>query len=169
MTVLEFRGPAPTAPPRIGKVLLATDHTEASRAATDEAIRLAAALGASLLAVSVIDPGSLRLPGGRFRARVDQVRSGLESSAQELVARGRQLGIPVRFLIWEGEPGPAVLEAAEAEEADVIVVGSHGRGPVGRLLMGSVSEHVVRHANRPVMVVRRQEPPRTAHVADATD
>jgi nucleotide-binding universal stress UspA family protein len=74
--------------------------------------------------------------------------------AQELVGRGRQLGVVVRSLVWQGEPGPAILEAADAEDVDLIVVGSHGRGAVGRLLVGSVSEHVIRHAERPVMVVR---------------
>ena len=59
---------------RIRKLLLATDLTDASAAATDQAFELASRLGASLLAVAVIDPGSLSLPGGRFRARVDQVR-----------------------------------------------------------------------------------------------
>jgi nucleotide-binding universal stress UspA family protein len=61
----------------------------------------------------------------------------------------------VSFLIWEGDPGESIVEAARAEHADLIVVGSHGRGGVGRFLIGSVSDHVVRHAPCPVMVVRR--------------
>jgi nucleotide-binding universal stress UspA family protein len=122
--------PLPTSPGRIGRVLLATDLTDTSGPATDEAIRLAAATGATLLAVSVIDPGALRLPGGRFRERVDQVRTRREAAAQELVALGQRHGVAVRFLIWQGEPGPSVLEAAEAEDVDVVVVGSHGRGAV---------------------------------------
>jgi nucleotide-binding universal stress UspA family protein len=148
---------APTAATQAGidKVLLATDLTDASGPATDEAIRLSKALGATLLAVSVIDPGALRLPGGRFSARVDQVRATREVAAQELVARGRRSGVQVRFMIWHGDPGPAIVDAADAEDADIIVVGSRGRGAVGRLVMGSVSGHVVRHATRPVMVVRQ--------------
>jgi nucleotide-binding universal stress UspA family protein len=139
----------------IAKVLLATDLTDTSGPATDEAMRLAVATGASLLAVSVIDPGSLRLSGGRFRERVDQVRARREAAAQELVAMGHSYGVAVRFLVWQGEPGPSVLEASEAEDADIIVVGSHGRGAVGRLVMGSVSEYILRNARRPVMVVRQ--------------
>ena len=46
------------------------------------------------------------------------------------------------------------MEAADAEDADVVVVGSHGRGPVGRLLLGSVSSYVVEHAGARVLVVR---------------
>lgn len=154
--------PEPGMEPRqgrpIGRILLATDLSDASGPATDEAIELAAATGASIVAISVIDPGSLRLPGGRYRARVDQVRARQEVAAQELVSRGRRVGVAINFLVWQGEPGPSILEAAEAEDIDLIVVGSHGRGAVGRLLLGSVSDHVVRNARRPVLVVRHDRP-----------
>lgn len=144
---------------RVKKLLLATDLTEASASATDEAFELARRLGASLLVVSVIDPGSLLMPGGRFRVRVDQVRERREQLAQALVERGRDAGIDVSFLIWTGDPGDMIVEAAEAEHADMVLVGSHGRGPVGRFLLGSVSEHVVRNAPCPVLVVRPREVP----------
>jgi len=147
-------GAAAVGPVRKRRLLLATDLGEASASATDQAFELAASLGASLLAVSVIDPGSLLLPGGRYRARVDQVRERLEREAQTLVARGRRDGIDVSFLVWTGDPGDQIVAAAEAESVDMIVVGSHGRGTVGRLLLGSVSEHVVRNAGCPVLVVR---------------
>ncbi len=141
------------------KLLLATDLTDASASATDEAFELASRLDAALLVVSVIDPGSLLLPGGRFRVRVDQVRERREKLAQGLVERGRAAGIEVSFLIWTGDPGDMIIEAAEAEHADMILVGSHGRGAVGRLFLGSVSEHVVRNAPCPVLVVRPKEGP----------
>jgi universal stress protein A len=140
---------------RFGKLLLATDLSPASAAATEQAFDLAGRLRAPLLVVSVIDPGQLRRPGGRFGQRVDQVRAQRELVAQELVERGRTLGISVSFLIWEGEPGESIVEAARAEHADLVIVGSHGRGSVGRFFIGSVSEHVVRHAPCPVLVVRK--------------
>jgi nucleotide-binding universal stress UspA family protein len=139
---------------RARRLMLATDLGEASASATEQALDLAANLGASLLVVSVIDPGSLLLPGGRVRTRVDQERSRLEQDAQGLVARGRGRGIDVSFMVWTGDPGDQIIAAAEAEGIDMLVVGSHGRGPVGRLLLGSVSEHVVRNAPCPVLVVR---------------
>jgi len=139
-------------------VVLATDLSPTSEAATTAALDLAGTLGARLLAVSVIDPGSLRLPGGRYRQRVDQVRGDRERVAQALVARGRSAGVAVDFLVWEGDPGEAIIEAAAAERADMIVVGSHGRGTVGRFLIGSVSDHVVRNAPCPVLVVRSGTP-----------
>ena len=146
-------------------MVLATDLSSTSEAATTAALDLAAMAGARLLAVSVIDPGALRLPGGRYLARVDQVRAERERFAQELVARGRARGVTVDFLVWEGDPGESIIEAAQAEGADLIVVGSHGRGAVGRFLIGSVSDHVVRNAPCPVLVVRSgtpANPPRAA-------
>jgi nucleotide-binding universal stress UspA family protein len=157
MTAVAFGTARPAPPPRVRKLLLATDLSEASTAATEEAFELAGRLGASLLIVSVIDPGSLRLPGGRYHARMDQVRARREALAQALVERGREEGVAVSFLVWDGDPGDMIVSAAEAEHADMVIVGSHGRGAVGRLFIGSVSEHVVRHAPCPVLVVRPRE------------
>jgi nucleotide-binding universal stress UspA family protein len=157
MTAVAFGTARPAPPPRVRKLLLATDLSEASTAATEEAFELAGRLGASLLIVSVIDPGSLRLPGGRYHARMDQVRARREALAQALVERGREEGVAVSFLVWDGDPGDMIVSAAEAEHADMVIVGSHGRGAVGRLFLGSVSEHVVRHAPCPVLVVRPRE------------
>lgn len=144
----------PDLPHAIRQIVLATDLGTASAAATDEAFRLAAALRARLLAVTVIDMRALQLPGGRYRRRVDQERARLEVVASELVLRGRRDQVPTSYLIWEGEPAESIVEAALAERADVIVIGSHGRGAIGRALIGSVSDQVVRHAPCPVLVVR---------------
>ena len=135
-------------------VLLATDLSATSMPAEDEAVRLAAALHARLVAVSVIDPGTLRGSGGRFEARVDQVRGDREASAQDLVSRARAAGVSTQFLVWTGDPGESILDAAEAEAADLIVLGTHGRRGLDRSLFGSVSDHVVRHAPCPVVVIR---------------
>lgn len=139
---------------QIRRVLLATDLSPTSDLATDWAFDLAHRNEAALLIVSVIDPRELRLPGGGFRLRVDQVRERREAIAQQLVQRGREIGLRVTFLVWTGEPGESIVSAAEAEGADVILVGAHTRGTLGRLLMGSVSEHVARHAPCPVLIVR---------------
>ncbi len=146
------RHPNPTG--GIRRILLATDLSPASEEAGLQALDLAHDLGAELLIVSVIDVRSLRLPGGRFGARVDQVRSSREASAQELASRGRAAGVRVTFLIWEGDPGESIVDAAQSEQVDLVVVGSHGRGSVGRFFLGSVSDHVVHNAHCPVVVVR---------------
>jgi nucleotide-binding universal stress UspA family protein len=148
--------PRPTIEPRrpLGVLLLATDLSPASAAAEELAMDLAAGLGSVILLVSVIDPRGLRLPGGVFRERVDQARAARETAAQVIVERARHRGIPMRCLIWEGDPGEAIVEAAVAESVDLIVVGSHGRTGMDRLFMGSVSERVVRTSPMPVLVAR---------------
>ncbi len=133
----------------IRRIVLATDLTDASSAATDHAIALAAALSAGLLVVSVIDPG--RRANG---LRVDQERAIRENRVGEVVGRAALRGVPVEYLIWTGDPGDSIVEAAGAERADMIVVGSHGRSGLGRALLGSVSDYVVRHAPCPVMIVK---------------
>jgi nucleotide-binding universal stress UspA family protein len=134
--------------------MIATDGGPASSGAERAGIELAARSGATLILVSVIDPTRLRLPGGMFHKRVDQVRAEREVLLGRLIERARERGVAAQFLIWEGDPGAGVMEAADAEDADVVVVGSHGRGPVGRRLLGSVSSYVVDHAGTRVLVVR---------------
>ena len=136
------------------RILLATDLSQASELAADWAFDLARRLRGTLVIVSVIDAKELRLAGGRFGPRVDQVRARREGAAQQLVALGKRSGVEVTFLIWEGDPGESIVAAAESEGADLVLVGSRGRRTLGRLLMGSVSAHVVQHAPCPVLVVR---------------
>ncbi len=141
-------------PADIRRVLLGTDLSPTSLLATDRAFDLAQRLGADLLVVSVIDPSDLRQQAGRTGGRWDEVRDRRQAAAQELVARGRAMGVAVSFLVWTGDPGESIVSAAEAESVDLVVVGTHGRGTIGRLLLGSVSDHVVRNAPCPVLVVR---------------
>ena len=75
--------------------------------------------------------------------------------------QARRSGVDAAYLTFEGQPGEAIVQAAEAEAADMVVVGAHGRTVVGRLLLGSVSEFLVRHARVPVLVVHPSE----AHLA----
>lgn len=136
------------------RVLVATDCGPASLAAERAGLELARRSGASLVVVSVIDVSGLRMPGGIFHTRVDQVRARRESELGRILADARRAGIAAQYLIWEGEPGPSVLDAAEAEDADVIVLGCHARGALGRRFLGSVSAYVVDHSERPVVVIR---------------
>lgn len=155
MSALPAMATVTNAPPAraIRRILLATDLTAASAGATDQAFELARDLRANLLVVSVIDVESGARSGQRL-PRMDQRRAAREEAAQALVVRGRRQGVSVSFLVWEGEPGPAIVDAAASEQVDLAIVGTHGRGAVGRLLIGSVSEFVVRNAPCPVLVVR---------------
>jgi nucleotide-binding universal stress UspA family protein len=143
----------------VRRLLLATDLSPTSSLATDWAFELARRSDAALLIVSVIDTRELVIPGGGYVARVDQVRERREAIAQRLVARGQAIGVAVTFLVWTGEPGESIVEAASAEGVDVVLVGAHDRGTIGRLLMGSVSDYVAHHAPCPVLIVR--EVPKT--------
>ena len=146
-------GPDSGSAQRTRRILLATDLSIASAGATEQALELACDLRADLLVVSVIDQEAPRDPG-RVILRMDQRRAARESAAQALVARGGRVGVRVHFLVWEGEPGPAIVDAASAERVDMVIVGTRGRNRVERMVLGSVSDHVVRHAECPVLVVR---------------
>ncbi len=137
--------------PRIETILLATDLTGASSAATDEAIDLAVRLDARLLVVTVLEAPKA---GGARRGTSVELREGRVLQAQAVVNAARAQGADASFLVWEGDAGDGIVAAAQAEAADLIVVGTHGRGTVGRFLLGSVSDHVVHRAGCPVLVVR---------------
>ena len=154
----------PTAgpPADIRRVLLGTDLSRTSELATDRAFDLAQRHEAELLVVSVIDPSDLHEQTRGLGTRWDQVRDRRHDAAQALVARGRSIGVTVSFLVWTGDPGESIISAAGAESVDLVVVGTHGRGTIGRLLLGSVSEYVVRNAPCPVLVVRPASRPEAA-------
>ena len=119
--------------------------TPASRDAANEAIKRARDDGADLIVLSVVEQHNLHLPGGGSR-RVDQERDRLAAGAQAIVRQARDAGVRATFLIWEGDPAEAILEASHSEGADVIVLGSRPRLNVRRLILGSVSSEVARRA-----------------------
>jgi len=135
------------------RLLLATDLSHASAAATERAIELAIEHRASLIVVSVVDPRRLVLPGGRFLRRLDQERAHVMSGVQAIVARARTAGVDATFLVWDGDPAETIIAAAQSEGADLIVIGSHGRGRLGRLILGIPSARVSQEAPCRVVVV----------------
>ncbi len=136
---------------RIDTILLATDLTSASSAATAAATDLAIRLGADLLVMTVLETSKAGVT--RLAAR-PEARETRALRAQTIVGEARAAGARANYLVWEGDAGDAIVTAAQAEGADLIVVGTHGRSTVGRFLLGSVSDHVVHHAGCPVLVVR---------------
>jgi nucleotide-binding universal stress UspA family protein len=146
---------------KIETILVATDGSPASVAASEEAIDLAARLGARLIVIAVVSPPELQAPGAIWPGTVAAAREEAEGITRRVVDQARRSGVEAAYLTFEGQPGEAIVQAAEAEAADMVVVGAHGRTVVGRLLLGSVSEFLVRHARVPVLVVHPSE----AHVA----
>jgi nucleotide-binding universal stress UspA family protein len=139
---------------RIETILLATDASSASSAATLHAIDLAARLDAQLVVLTVMSTAARDKDPREGRANPVGRRDERTVAVQQVVDRARAEGARATSLIWDGEPGEAIVEAADAEAVDLIVVGSHERSAVGRFFLGSVSDYVVRHAKAPVMVVR---------------
>lgn len=137
---------------RIRTILLATDLMPVSEAATTQAIDLAASTGARLLVVNVIDPDSS--DGGPRHGRLDQLRAGREPHLLDIVSRARNRRVEAAFLLWTGEAGRSIAAAAEAEGADLVIVGTRGLDLAGRFQLGSVSDYVVHHSGCPVLVAR---------------
>lgn len=134
------------------RILLAVDQSGSSRAAADEAIRRAAREQAALIVLTVLEPHNLHLPGGR-RQRIDQERDRLTAGALAIVQRARAAGVRATYLIWEGDPAEAIVEASRSEAVDAIVLGSRPRTSLRRLILGSVSSEVSRRATCDVVVV----------------
>lgn len=82
----------------------------------------------------------------------------LTQAGEELVAKGArtltEAGLAAQGRVVRGDPREALLEEARREDADLIVVGSHGRTGLSKLVMGSVATYVVTHATRSVLVVK---------------
>src|SRR4051812_44755859 len=126
-----------TRPSRIHKVLLATDLKAASEIATRQAIDLAASIRARMLVVNVIDLGERGVGSvAPYSAstRLDQQRATREARLLDIIDQARMVHVDAAYLLWTGEPGDAIVAAAEAEGADLIVVGTRGLDTAGRFL-----------------------------------
>ena len=147
---------------RFGTILVATDGSDDSDAAVEAALDLAHDTSAKLLVLSVVPEasgdGTEEGNGGGDAEPPprDDDEKVIEAKdiTNDIVDHAVEWGLEARSLVWEGEPADAILAAAESEGADVIVVGSSGRSGVGRILLGSVSDDVIRRSTIPVMVVR---------------
>jgi universal stress protein A len=145
---------------RTKSILVAIDFSDCSTAALHAAARWAERLGASLDLIHVWSIPSFPLPPaftGDPRANqllVDQPRQQAESGLQRVVEQASNAGIFVRNALLEfGEPAETISRVAEREGHDMIVIGTHGRSGLSRLMLGSVAEKVVRLAKQPVLSV----------------
>jgi nucleotide-binding universal stress UspA family protein len=133
-------------------ILLAIDGSPTAAVATEKAIELAQALKAPLVVVSV-----WQLPADPLRPIVtDFDRLGREHAAEvaeEAAARAREEGVEAESLALAGYVPEEICVLAEHRAAQLIVLGSHGWGPVRRFFYGSVSTGVLHGSNRPVLVV----------------
>ena len=142
--------------------LIATDGSEASQ----DALRVAAELmpdDTALILLTVVprplqpedDAGGFEGPLFSEEEARDEARSEQVSAAGALAATASVLGArPVEQRVREGEAGQAICDEAKELGVDIVVVGSHDKGPIARALLGSVSDYVVHHSPCPVLVVR---------------
>ncbi|HLG51915.1 MAG TPA: universal stress protein [Chloroflexota bacterium] len=143
------------------RIMIATDGSDEAAAAADHGIAIARAFNARVLVVAVLDIGAFTsVQTGMYAAEfLDEERAFLQKSVDAIVQRTRAAGITeVTGEVIDGVPRSVLITIAQQRSVDLIVAGSHGRGLVERLLVGSTTEHLVRHAPCPVLVVR---PPRT--------
>lgn len=141
-------------------VLLATDGSPSATKATGLAIELAAALDATLHIVSAwrapaYDYGYVPVSYTPELVRAERERAGAALAAA--VDRADAAGVTTTTDLREGDARDEICAAAEETAADLIVIGAHGRGSMGRMLFGSVSTAVLHHASCPVLVVRGEE------------
>ena len=145
------------------KILVPTDFGEAADAALNYARALARNFNASIEVLHVAEDISTRLLAGEMYVAIPQtLQSDVEEAARkQLDARlidNDPKPLPVRpVVIVSNGPAVSIVSYAKETGADLIVMGTHGRGPMAHLLMGSVAERVVRLAPCPVLVVRHPE------------
>lgn len=142
---------------QIRRILCPTDLSEIASRAVDHAVALARFYGGEVHLLHVVEPLLHGHGVPRFypswTALNPAVREELELSLAGLAAPARTLGIPVRHEIAEGGTVDVLLDRARSLPADIVVMGTHGRGGFEHLVLGSVTEKVMRKAPCPVMTV----------------
>jgi nucleotide-binding universal stress UspA family protein len=138
----------------IRTILHPTDFSEAAERALEVAHSLARDHNARLvlLAVPPLPPPPHKYPFPPGQTEYASVVRGVRQRVHALAAG--IVDVPVEHAVHVGLPGPAILAAAREHHADLIVMGTHGRTGLTRLLMGSVAEYVMRHAPCPVLAIR---------------
>jgi len=143
-------------------ILVATDFGEPADAALTYGRELARTYGATLHVVHIVDDVYLRLGGDAYVAVLPDLQRDAEVAAQgrldALLVDNDPDPLPVKKVtLTSAAPATAIVEYARSNGIDLIVIGTHGRGAVAHLLMGSVAERVVRTAPCPVLTVRHPE------------
>ena len=144
------------------RILIATDGTQLSDMAVESGLSLAGLMGASVIALKVVP----RYPRNYFDgtmpvevADIKRIEKQWSEAAQVLVnkvkARGSDEGVSVKAVVVKSDLiAEAVIAAAKKHNCDLIVMASHGRKGIKRLLLGSETQHVLTHSHIPVLVLR---------------
>jgi nucleotide-binding universal stress UspA family protein len=150
----------------IKNVLVATDFEPASTSALAYGREIARKFGATMHVLHVVENLNGYVMGGEGAVMIGamprQVRLELEAAAREelrkALASADVSTLHARAVVeTSGNAAESIVEYARENAIDLIVIGTHGRGAVGRVLMGSVADKVVRHAPCPVLAVKHPE------------
>ena len=140
-------------------ILVPTDGSETAEVAVEHAIEVAAAFDATLHAIHVVDMALLG-GGGGGGAAPEAARSMEKRGRSQVAAiaqRARDRGLSATTTVETGFPAGDVLRYADREAINLIVMGTTGRTGLNRILLGSTTERVIRHATQPVMAVNARD------------
>ncbi|GGF17879.1 universal stress protein [Youhaiella tibetensis] len=145
-------------------ILIATDGSDLSAKGVDQGVRLAKKLGAAVTIVTVTEPwvsiGTDATFGwGGYSNPLDEYEKASDASAKAILTKASEaaaaLGVEAKTIhIPNQYPADAIVTAAQENGADLIVVASHGRRGLGRLLLGSQATQVLTQSSIPVLVVK---------------
>lgn len=140
-------------------ILVPTDGSSETRQAVEHAIDLAKDHEATVHALYVLNTASYASVSvdASWEGVSDMLREEGEAAVEAVAELARAEGVAVETSLYSGSPSREIVRYAEEEECDLIVMGTHGRGGIDRLLLGSVAERVVRSSSVPVLTVRVAE------------
>jgi nucleotide-binding universal stress UspA family protein len=143
-----------------GSIVVGTDGSETADEAVRQATELAKAVGATIYLVSAFEPvGNQRLREERQQVPDDMqwmvnAREDVDATLRDAEAQIKEAGVEVQIFARQGDPADAILDVAEEQNADLIVVGNKGMSGAKRFLLGSVPNKVSHHAPSSVMIIR---------------
>jgi nucleotide-binding universal stress UspA family protein len=142
----------------IRKIVVGLDGSQHAADAVQWAVRMAKAMGSEVIAVFVVTPpvyfdtgyGMPNFPVQYDKEWRQEMKKELDESWCKPLA---EAGVTYRTVMDDGRAASVLINVAEAEDADLVLVGRRGRGGVAELLLGSVSHELVLHCKRPVLVI----------------
>jgi nucleotide-binding universal stress UspA family protein len=163
MTSVEARAPI-----ALQNILLATDFSSASDRALEYALGIARRYDSRVYLSHVIRPDAYQLvPPEAMTAAVENAQRYAEQEIANLLISGRLRDVPHQVLLARGSVWPVLSEWIREHGVDLVVVGTHGRTGIRKLLLGSAAEEIFRLATVPVLTVGprvSERPPREAHL-----
>jgi universal stress protein A len=141
-----------SAPPPTGCLVVPTDFSPTATHAVDYGASLARRLGVTLALLHVVEPLGIVLP----QTLADAQMLGATTTLEQLVEQCKGRGVTADFTVRQGPAASEIIGLARERHAEMIVMGTHGRSGLSRLLVGSVAEHVLRHAPCAVLTLKPQ-------------